>query len=79
VEWYNGEHLHNAIQFVTPNDRHDGKHSEILQQRQAVYQAAKQRNPERWSGQTRNGNPVQEVVLNKTNHNDMAIKKKLNK
>jgi hypothetical protein len=75
VEWYNGEHLHSAIRFVTSNDRHEGKDSEILQQRHVVYQAAKQRNPERWSGQTRNWNPVQEVVLNKTSHNDRAIKK----
>jgi hypothetical protein len=40
-----------------------------------VYQAAKQRHPERWSGQTRNWSRVDEVVLNKTNQNDMAIKK----
>lgn len=75
VDWYNGEHLHSGIRFVTPNDRHDGKDSEILQQRHGVYQAAKQRHPERWSGQTRNWNHVQEVVLNKTNHNDRATKK----
>jgi putative transposase len=29
-----------------------------------VYKAAKQRNPERWSGETRNWNPVTEVWLN---------------
>ena len=75
VDWYNGEHLHSGIRFVTPHDRHSGKDREILQQRDALYQAAKRRNPERWSGQIRNWNPVHEVVLNKINPNDMAIKK----
>jgi hypothetical protein len=37
---------------------------ELLKQRDAVYEAARQRNPERWSGNTRNWNPVIEVWLN---------------
>lgn len=64
VAWYNHSHLHSSIQFVTPADRHDGRDVEILAQRQEVYEAARAKNPERWSGSTRDWTPVGEVVLN---------------
>jgi putative transposase len=71
VDWYNFEHRHSAIQFVTPAQRHAGLDTAILAQRQALYQAAKARHPERWSRQTRNWQPVQVVYLNpnKTDRN----------
>lgn len=64
VNWYNNEHLHSAIKFVTPEQRHNGTDIEILQHRHKVYQEAKARTPNRWSGETRNWghNPV--VLLN---------------
>ena len=64
VDWYNFEHRHSAIQFVTPAQRHAGLDTAILAKRQALYQAAKARHPERWSRQTRNWQPVQVVYLN---------------
>jgi len=64
VEWYNHRHLHSSIQFVTPADRHAGRDGEILAGRKAVYEAARAKNPERWSGSTRDWTPVTEVVLN---------------
>ncbi len=64
VRWYNTEHLHSAIRFVTPEDRHAGREEEILQQRQRVYERARRRNPRRWSGATRNWQPIQRVYLN---------------
>ena len=64
ADWYNFEHRHSAIRFVTPAQRHAGLDHAILAQRQALYQAAKERHPERWSGQTRNWQPVQVVYLN---------------
>ncbi len=64
VRWYNGEHLHSAIRFVTPEDRHSGQEKEILQQRQHVYEQARRRNPRRWSGPTRNWHPIETVALN---------------
>jgi len=72
VDWYNFEHRHSAIQFVTPAPRHAGLDTAILAQRQALYQAAKARHPERWSRQTRNRQPVQVVYLNpnKSNQNE---------
>ena len=64
VRWYNNEHRHSAIRYVTPNQRHRGEDSDVLRQRRAVYKAARERNPERWSGDTRNWSPVTEVWLN---------------
>jgi transposase InsO family protein len=64
VTWYNEEHQHSSIRFVTPSDRHDGRDVQILAQRHAVYEQAKARHPERWAGSTRNWKPVQTVKLN---------------
>lgn len=64
VRWYNTEHRHSAIRYVTPNQRHSGKEEDLLEQRKAVYEAARERNPSRWSGNTRNWEAVTEVWLN---------------
>jgi len=64
VRWYNGEHRHSSLKFVTPNQRHQGQDATILIRRKAVYQEAKRQHPERWSGQIRNWNPVGSVSLN---------------
>lgn len=64
VQWYNDEHRHSAIRYVTPNQRHRGEDGDLLEQRKAVYERARQQNPQRWSGKTRNWNPVEEVWLN---------------
>ena len=68
VQWYNHEHRHSAINFVTPAERHDGLDSVLLQKRATVYEAAKLRHPERWSGSTRNWQPVLVVHLNPEQH-----------
>jgi len=64
VRWYNTEHLHSAIRFVTPTSRHQGLDKAILAKRHAVYEKAKRLNPRRWSGPTRNWSPITEVHLN---------------
>jgi len=64
VTWYNDEHRHSRIGFVTPNERHRGSCEKILQQRRCVYEAAKKRNPRRWSCGTRNWKVRKEVFLN---------------
>ena len=64
VQWYNHQHKHSGLKFVTPAQRHDGKASEILRRREQVYEAAKQRRPERWSGATRDWHLKDEVWLN---------------
>ena len=64
VDWYNNEHQHSRIRFVTPQQRHSGMEKEILENRRKVYQEAKQRRPERWSGQIRQWDPMGPVALN---------------
>jgi transposase InsO family protein len=64
VLWYNEEHQHSGIRFVTPAQRHEGADVEILARRHEVYERAKARRPARWSGATRNWTPVEIVKLN---------------
>jgi putative transposase len=64
VHWYNHTHRHSAIKFVTPNERHAGQDGALLNKRVNVYEAAKAKHPQRWSGSTRNWQPVQVVHLN---------------
>jgi putative transposase len=64
VRWYNSEHCHSGIKFVTPTQRHNGEDVEILAKRKQVYQQAKSQNPNRWSGEIRNWDQIKEVHLN---------------
>lgn len=64
VAWYNTEHRHSAIRFVTPDDRHFGRDAALLAQRHQVYQRARARHPERWSRDTRDWTPAGPVRLN---------------
>jgi transposase InsO family protein len=64
VDWYNGEHRHSAIRFVTPDERHLGLESAVLSSRSALYERACSANPERWTRGTRDWSPVGEVILN---------------
>ena len=64
VDWYNRDHLHSSINFVTPEQRHRGDDVEILMKRKQVYRQAKSKNPGRWSGEIRNWEPIKEVHLN---------------
>ncbi len=62
--WYNETHRHSALKFVTPDQRHRGEDGAILQQRHALYEAAKLQRPQRWSGPTRNWEPEDTIYLN---------------
>jgi transposase InsO family protein len=64
VHWYNVEHRHSGIRYVSPQQRHTGQDHAILAARHAVYQHARELNPARWSRQTRNWSPVGPVTLN---------------
>jgi len=64
VDWYNTEHQHSGIRFVTPDERHSGADVEILKKRERVYAAARARHPERWTGRTRDWSRIEEVRLN---------------
>lgn len=64
VRWYNEEHRHSGIRYVTPQQRHDGDDVALLAHRQRIYEAARRRRPERWSGTTRDWKPIATVTLN---------------
>jgi putative transposase len=76
VRWYNEEHQHSAIKFVTPEQRHTGKDVEVLARRTQVYTLAKAKHPERWSGNTRDWSVVGEVLLNPDKANTINKQKK---
>ena len=68
VAWYNDEHRHSSIGYVTPNQRHNGAADAILAQRRNVYEQARQKHPERWSGKPRSWTPAEKVYLNPDQH-----------
>ena len=70
VAWYNHEHRHSGIRYVTPQQRHAGEDHALLAHRRAVYEAARARQPARWSRQTRDWTPVGSVWLNPPRHRD---------
>ena len=64
VRWYNVDHRHSGIRYVSPQQRHDGDDQAILVARHDLYTQAKQRNPARWSGNTRDWSYIGAVTLN---------------
>jgi transposase InsO family protein len=64
VHWYNHEHRHSGIRYVSPAQRHAGNDTTILAARHALYLDARERNPRRWSGATRDWTPISAVTLN---------------
>lgn len=65
VDWYNTQHLHSSLKFITPEQKHKGEDVKILANRKAVYEDAKRKNPSRWiRGKTRNWTPVTHTNLN---------------
>ena len=64
VHWYNHEHRHSGIRYVTPAQRHAGGDGPMLAARHALYQRAREANPRRWSGRTRDWTPIGAVTLN---------------
>lgn len=64
VSWYNGEHLHSRIGFVSPDDRHHGRDIGMLAARRDTYARAKASHPERWSRETRSWDAPALVALN---------------
>lgn len=64
LHWYNNEHRHSAISFVTPSQRHAGMDKELLKARKEVYETARQAHPNRWSKDTRRWRYESAVQLN---------------
>jgi len=64
VQWYNHDHRHSALRYVAPAQRHAGEDHAILARRHQLYQQARERTPQRWSGNTRDWTPIGAVTLN---------------
>ena len=64
VHWYNVDHRHSGIRYVSPAQRHAGDDHALLAARHALYAQARERNPARWSGRTRDWSPIGAVTLN---------------
>ena len=64
VHWYNIEHRHSGIRYVSPAQRHSGDDHQILAARHVVYLQAREANPRRWTRHTRNWTPIAAVTLN---------------
>jgi len=77
AKYYNNEHRHSGLKFLTPNQRHNGESDDIIAHRNKVYQAAKTKHPERWSASTRNWSLSETVYLNPENENKNKKSKKI--
>jgi len=64
VYWYNHQHLHSGINFITPYQRHYRLDIDIMKKRIETYKKAKAKNPERWSGDIRDWTLPEYVTLN---------------
>ncbi|WP_458070055.1 IS3 family transposase [Rhodanobacter sp. BL-MT-08] len=64
VAWYNHEHRHSALNYVTPSQRHCGHAERLLAARAELYAKARQRHPARWARHTRDWTLANEVYLN---------------
>jgi transposase InsO family protein len=64
AHWYNEEHRHSGIRYVTPAQRHGGEDRAILDARHQLYSQARALHPRRWSRGTRCWNHIGAVALN---------------
>lgn len=65
VHWYNHEHRHSGIGYVTPEQRNTGKDREILQKRTETFRKTRDLHPERWSGHSKEWIHMETVLLGK--------------
>lgn len=64
VRWYNEDHRHSALKYVTPEQRHRGQDHALLAKRIELYKQARTGNPARWAGRLRNWKQEEIVFLN---------------
>jgi hypothetical protein len=64
VRWYNEDHRHSALKYVTPDQRHRGQDHALLAKRIELYKQARTGNPARWAGGLRNWKLEEIVFLN---------------
>jgi putative transposase len=67
VDWYNHEHRHSRIGYVTPYQRLTGADKAIFAKRNQTFSHAKNNHPERWSRHTKVWETKSAVILKKGN------------
>lgn len=68
THWYNNEHRHRGIGYITPQ-RHSSEEVLLLAQRDKLYQVAR---VQRWSGKTQNWKRQETVMLNPEREKQLA-------
>lgn len=76
VNWYNAEHRHSAIGFVTPTQRRSGEYIEILKRRNSTMEDARLARPERWGNRIRIWKVNDEIYLNPSNETKEILNQK---
>jgi putative transposase len=64
VVWYDDEHRHSGIRYVTPSERYKVLDAKILKHRKLVYLEAKNKQTQRWSKDIREGALIDKVGQN---------------
>lgn len=80
VTWYNYEHRHSSLRYVTPIQRHSGEDKVLLQRRTEVYRQAKEQNPARWVNTIRDWSHQGVVWLNpsqEAKNDNLIVEKKV--
>lgn len=66
VHWYNTQHKHSGIGYITPEQRASGKEAQIFKNRNEVIQNAFVKHPQRWSKAPKIWIIKPTVILNKS-------------
>ena len=74
VTWYNEEHKHSKLKFVSPSKRHLMQDRDILSNRKGVIEVARERNPIRWPNGIRSFEPIGAVMLNPDKERDQEAR-----
>ncbi len=72
VAWYNTEHRHSGLRYVSPAQRRAGDNVATLAARHNLFLKARDLHPARWSGATRDWTPDGPVTLNPERDSDVA-------
>jgi putative transposase len=60
----NHEKKYSGLKFMTPHQRQSGQTDQVMDNRKAIYDAARATNPKRWAQGIRDGNLPERVWLN---------------
>lgn len=77
VNWYNTEHRHSSIGYVTPHQRRNGDYEKIFATRNKAINRAREKHPERWVNRQRVWRCDDSVYLNPSLETKERLLKKI--